>query len=429
MKLQALTKILGASVLATLMLGATVPSMAASQSVTNVIFWDFLTGGDGSTMDQVVAEFNKTHPTIHIDHVTEGWGSDYATKVIANILGNHGPDIAMAHADEALRWENKGVLIPWDSAVASAGMKWSDFSAQSLQDSVINGKHYYLPLDVNGFVMFYNKSLLQKDHLLSNNGRLAVKNYADFVHILTTVKKDGQIPFAYPENGINPLALWYMFYQQMGGGPILNPTNTQVNFMTASNKPKAIAALQDVYDLYNKDQVIPKNMSNSISLFQAGKAAITIDGTWNVNFLASTMGKSFGVTSIPAFFGSKPYAYTNAHVVLLPNNPERTPAQMKAAMVFLKWFSQYEWIWAKSGNIPADKAAVENVKYKMLPYQKYYDSELRFAKFWPATKSVWFVNDSEVNNIVQGILLGKASVSAGIEQMATTINSQLSQGY
>src|SRR6202043_1651544 len=48
---------------------------------TPLIFWDFLGGGDGVRMTQIVDEFNKSQKDIQVTKSTLTWGEPFYTKV------------------------------------------------------------------------------------------------------------------------------------------------------------------------------------------------------------------------------------------------------------------------------------------------------------------------------------------------------------
>ncbi|GGJ08425.1 sugar ABC transporter substrate-binding protein [Alicyclobacillus cellulosilyticus] len=391
----------------------------------NVVFWDLFGGADGKTMQAIVKQFNQTHPNIHIQEETQDWGQ-YYTKLTTAVLGGHAPDLAISHADHVLILKTQGVIQPLDAEAKAAGIKWSDFFGAPLQDSTIDGQHYAIPLDVHTFLLFYNKSLLKQAGLLNAKGEYTVKSYAQFVSDLTKVKKVAKIPLSFPENGWFPLALWQSFYAQMGGGDLVNSQKTKAVFMDGANKQKAIAAMQDVWDLYNKYHVIPPNISNIEQVFKAKKAAFIIDGTWNVDDFHNTLKNDLGVTMFPVLFG-RPAAWANSHTFILPTNPKRTPEQTQAALTFVKWVEDHAWLWAKAGHIPANQTIQSTAQYKSLPFRSNYGAQGKFVQYFPETKNVWLMTDQPVLDVLQSILLKKTTVQNGLQQMANLLTQQLNQ--
>lgn len=394
----------------------------SSSGVTNVVFWDLFGGADGTTMNSIVKEFNQTHPHIHIQEETQDWGQ-YYTKLITSVLGDVAPDLAISHVDHLAILKAQGVIQPLDAEANSVGINWNVFFKPPLKDAVMDGKHYAIPLDIHTLLLFYNKKILADCGIDPND--LQINSYDQFVSILKKVKAKGYVPLSFPENGWFPLALWETFYVQMGGGNLINNDRTQELFTDPKNKATAVEAMQKVVDLYNKYKVIPSNISNSDAVFMAGKAAFTLTGTWNVDTFTKQLGpKNMNVTEMPKFFEKKA-AFANSHTFILPTNPNRTPAQTKAAMTFVKWVEDHAAMWAKAGHIPANKTVQDTSEYKRLPYRSNYGNQASFAVYFPMTKKVWLMTDDQVLNELQNILLGNISVKNGLQDLGNILNRQL----
>lgn len=394
---------------------------AAESKTTNIVFWDLFGGADGTTMNAIVAKFNQTHPSIHIQEETQDWGQ-YYTKLITAVLGRKAPDLAISHVDHLGILKTQGVIEPIGPAAASVGINWSEFFQAPMKDAVIDGKHYAIPLDVHTYLLFYNKKVLEESGVPAS--QFHITSYDDFVNICNQVKAHGYVPFSFGENGWGPLAMWETFYYQMGGTALLNSARTQEVFTDSSNQAIAIKAMQKLYDLYNTKHEIPANISNTAELFKSGKAAFTIDGTWNVDDFHKSLGSQLGVAEMPVFF-QKPAAWADSHTFILPVNPNRTPEQTKDAMIFVKWVEDHAWMWAKAGHIPANKTIQDTPQFKALPYRSDYGKQASFVKYFPMTDTVWMMSDTELLNKLQSILLKQVPVSQGVEDMGKILNSQL----
>ena len=51
----------------------------AAQAKTQVVWWDFLAGGDGVRMKALISAFEKDNPDIEIDATTLEWGVPFST--------------------------------------------------------------------------------------------------------------------------------------------------------------------------------------------------------------------------------------------------------------------------------------------------------------------------------------------------------------
>jgi multiple sugar transport system substrate-binding protein len=398
---------------------------SAKSGVTNVVFWDLFGGADGMTMKKIVTEFNKEHPDIHIQEQTQDW-NQYYTKLTTAVLGGQSPDLAISHVDHLLSLKSKGVIQPVDEAASSNGIDWSKFFAAPIKGATIDGKHYAIPLDIHTMLLFYNKKVLQDSGVMQGGKLPDIKNYDEFVKILTQIKQHGSTALAYPENGWLPLSLWYAFYEQLGGGQLLNDSSTKTIFTDPGNKEKAQEAMQKVYDLYNTSKVIPPNISNVEQLFKAGKTGFIIDGTWNVDDFHNILKDNLGVVEFPTLF-NQPAAWANSHTFILPTNPNRTSQQTKAAMEFVKWVTDHEYMWAKAGHIPANQSIQNTPQFKALPFRNNYANQPNIVHYFPETKTVWYMTDQTTTDVMQGILLNKIPVADGAQKLADAMNHGLNQ--
>src|ERR1700745_1264638 len=64
---------------------------------TELTYWDFLGGGDGVRMKQIVEEFNKSQGEIHVTESTLTWGEPFYTKVHTAVVAGQTPDVMTYH--------------------------------------------------------------------------------------------------------------------------------------------------------------------------------------------------------------------------------------------------------------------------------------------------------------------------------------------
>ncbi len=96
----------GALVASTMFVGA-----AQAQEV--VEWWDFLGGGDGVRMKQLIEEFNAEHAgAIQINATTLDWGVPFYTKVQTSAAVGEGPDVMTYHASRIPLAVSQGTLSP-----------------------------------------------------------------------------------------------------------------------------------------------------------------------------------------------------------------------------------------------------------------------------------------------------------------------------
>jgi multiple sugar transport system substrate-binding protein len=70
---------------------------ASAYAATELTYWDFLGGGDGIRMKQIVEEFNKSQSDIRVTESTLTWGEPFYTKVHTGVVSGQTPDVMTYH--------------------------------------------------------------------------------------------------------------------------------------------------------------------------------------------------------------------------------------------------------------------------------------------------------------------------------------------
>src|SRR5690606_34201563 len=107
-------------------------AVAAQQ---NVVWWDFLAGGDGIRMKALIDGFNAEHSgEIQIQATTLEWGTPFYTKLQTSAAIGEGPDIATYHLSRIPLAVDSGTLSEIsDDDLAGAGISDADFTEAAVQ--------------------------------------------------------------------------------------------------------------------------------------------------------------------------------------------------------------------------------------------------------------------------------------------------------
>jgi multiple sugar transport system substrate-binding protein len=112
---------------------ATLASMAltvsAARAEDTIVWWDFLSGGDGVRMKAMLDEFNKEHAgKVKIDATTFEWGVPFYSKVQTSAAVGQGPDVMTYHESRMPLGISSGALsVITPEELAASGIKASDF--------------------------------------------------------------------------------------------------------------------------------------------------------------------------------------------------------------------------------------------------------------------------------------------------------------
>ena len=167
---------------------------AAAQAEETVLWWDFLGGGDGVRMKQLITDFNSAHAgKIKIDATTLEWGTPFYAKVQTSAAVGEAPDVMTYHASRIPLAVSQDILQEITAADMSAmGLSESDFAPATMDAVKVDGKQYAVPLDTHPIVLYYNRDLLKKAGVLGDDGRpTGLGNKVDFTATLHKLKDAG----------------------------------------------------------------------------------------------------------------------------------------------------------------------------------------------------------------------------------------------
>lgn len=339
------------------------------------------TGPDADTMRGMVEEYNKSQSKVSIDFSTEAWSTMF-TKFFADYSSGSPADIIAMHPLDMGDFVEKGTLDP--ETVKLVGLKQADYSAAAWNGTLYNGKQYAASLDIHTHGVYYNEDILKKygytkpaqdgagfvemaqKMTIDSNGKNATEAGFDPQHIVQyglTMQMHHHIFFQF-------IALM----QQQGEIPFKQDTKT-VDFDDA----KAVKALTWLRDLAFKYHVVPIGDKSPTDTFIAKKAAMYIDGPWQMPKLEGT-ALNWKTAQYPKVF-EKPAVWGSATIFAFSKN-DYSQEQKQAAADFVKWITDHSAEWAVSGQIPTSKSGLEAAS--KLPGREQFIASVENAKLLPA---------------------------------------------
>ncbi|WP_027483300.1 extracellular solute-binding protein [Deinococcus pimensis] len=343
---------------------------AASAAPTKITFWNFLGGGDGARMKQLIDGYNGSQDKYRIEQTVLQWGVPFYTKVRTSTSVGQAPDLISFHLSRISGWAPANLLRPITGAeLASVGLKQADFFPKLWNAANYQGKTYAVPLDTHPMVMYYNKDLAGKAGLLDASGNLKPITSIDaFTAALKAVKdKTGMAGLAF-ENGspaYMPWRLWLAMIDQQGGKIVENN-----KIVSGEMGRKALQLMAD----WQKNGYMLKNPDypTSVAQFTTGKAAFMLNGVWEVPTMVDgaknkTVNFKYGVAPLPKFYGTQA-TWGDSHGFAIPNNARKPISKDHLAGVldFVSYVQKNSLTWAAGGHIPAYQPVVNSAQYTAL---------------------------------------------------------------
>jgi len=396
---------------------------------TKIKYYGGWTGTDLDKMKALVDKFNGEQTKIQVEFTSLQWTSMFAIFLTDFKSGNP-PDVMASHTFEIGQFAEMGVLD--DKAVADLKLNEADYLEKAWKAASYKDVQYGVPFDVNMHALFYNKDLFAKQGVTA-----APTTGEELISVgqKLTLDKNGKHAneAGFDENNIVQYGLGFamnhhIFYQFYS---LLNQqdANTFTADMTELklDEEKAANAFSYLQNLIFKYKMVPKGEKSPIDDFKAGKVAMIVDGNWQIAGLEST-SLNWDTAQYPKIFNSGKM-WGASEVMTFPLNKKADEAKKQAAGEFVKWLSANSAEWAKSGQLPALKSALDSAK--TLKGRDAFYKELDNVVFIPAnpmaTQIFSSTAPSPILTAAQDIVLNDKDPKAVVKKLIEDMNSLLSQ--
>jgi multiple sugar transport system substrate-binding protein len=419
--------IVRAALLGTALLGALGTSSYAQETV---VWWDFLTGGDGARMKKLIEDFNAENAgKIKIEATTLEWGTPFYTKVQTSTAVGEGPDVMTYHTSRLPLAVSQGTVKEITAEDwAAMGLSQDSFAPATWDAVQVDGKQYAVPFDTHPIVLYYNKDKLEQAGLLGPDGLPA--NLDGIENFSAALKKVQEAGTEYglatlTANGDFAFRTFYSYLCQQDG-----TLGSEGDWLPGDNLQKMVNSVKVVADwVTNGYAPAQTDYSSMVALFTTGRAAFMINGVWEVPTMNDLKSQdklfNWGAIELPVMFDHA-CTYSDSHSFAIPNNAgkEVSPEKHAAVLATIKWMEEHSLFWATAGHIPANKAVTESAEYKAMEPQATYakltenavfDAKSRFA----GVASPLF--DAAGNSLTPAIN-GEVDVEAAVTEFRDTLN-------
>ena len=364
---------------------------SAAHAQQTVVWWDFLAGGDGVRMKQLISDFNAAHQgEIKIDATTLEWGTPFYSKIQTSAAVGEAPDVMTYHASRIPLAVKQGILqefTPQDWNTMGLGK--DDYVAATWDAVTVDGKQYAVPLDTHPIVLYYNKDLLAKAGVLGDDGKLkGMDSREGFEATLQALKNSG-VKFPLGSVTADGNFMFRTIYSLMGqqDGELM----TGNEFLAGDNAERLQNALTVLQDWTKKGlQSTYTDYPATVALFTSGEAAMMINGVWEVPTMTDLQKEDklfeWGAVELPVIF-DHPSTYADSHTFAIPANKgkEMSPEKRAAVLEVISWISKNSLLWATAGHIPAYGPVTASAEYEAMEPNATYSSLTSNMIFDPKT--------------------------------------------
>lgn len=368
--------------------------------------------------------FKKEHPEIQVKAVPAEQSS-YKTKLQTAMASGNPPDVFYSLPGGYLKaFVDSGQVLPLDDYMAKDGWK-NTFLPSSLPSVSFNGKTYAAPIDIDSAVIWYDKKLF------AAHGWQPPKTWEEFQALCEKIKAAGVVPIALGNKDSWPATFWFQYAEMRlhGSGVV---SDLVAGKPGASFGPEAAQAAGVLTTLSQKGY-FPKG-ANGMSdaeanmLFLNGKAAMVLNGTWQIGMTADApSGFDLGYFAFPTFAQGKGDQADVLAGVAASFAVSQKAKNKEAAVAFLKFLTSEEamkkyvkvrkTMVARTGATTAEDAGpvlagvVQDVVGKAPRLDAFYDTALA-----PKATDVYY-------KTLQGLIDGSVQPQDGAKNIETAVKA------
>ncbi|HPC06332.1 MAG TPA: ABC transporter substrate-binding protein [Anaerolineaceae bacterium] len=394
-------------------------SVDADGNVT-LDFWYALGGDSGKAIEELVNQFNASHPNIKVVGTYQGNYTTAMAKVYSAITGNTLPNVAQLGAAPLLG--SSGAVLPVKDFLATdSSFDLEKIHPAFLQYNTAAGELWSLPFNNSVPILLYNKDLFVAAGLDPEDPPEDIDELLEYAKALTIKDNNGIVT----QYGLNTKddTHWYLSTLFLeNGAQIVSEDESEMLY----NSPEAVAMLQTWSDWVNVDQVMPRNQhAEAQSDFLAGKLGMLMGSTSGVSGIQKDAAFRVGSAMFPMVNGVRKVPVGGGSLVLFKNENEQI---RNASWEFVKFMISEQssiYLTSKTGYIPIYKDALNWPEIESIiednPLRLAAINSLPYAVAIPVFSALGN-SDLALQNAIEKVELGSADPQTALDEAKTSVD-------
>ncbi|MBI5649104.1 MAG: extracellular solute-binding protein [Chloroflexi bacterium] len=320
------------------------PGEPIESAPTPLIFWHAAREADAETLNALIADFNKTQPTLRVRAEAKSSENELLRQTVAAIALNQPPDFILASSRTLAEFARADALVALDAFIADPGIgllesERGDFLPGSLDAGRVRDQFVAFPFDTRAVALYYNADLLK-----AARADAPPRTWDAFSSAARATTKGNAHGWAMSANAFT---FYAMLYSRGGNGA--SETHAQFGDDAGIKTLQMLAALARGGAAYLAD-----NSEIGRSDFAHGNVALWFDTTDHLAAITEAMTRAgahfqWSIAPVPQNDPSKPVvALLGSSIAIFKTRDERARAAWQCA----RWLAQAEQIarWARATN-------------------------------------------------------------------------------
>jgi maltose-binding protein MalE len=368
------------------------PNRGVEAQEGSLTLWHSWRDAEADLLETWVANFTEANEGVEIEARYVPFDDLRATYENAAATGE-GPDLVIGQADWAGPLSEAGLIMPIDDMVADTDLD-TQLTEAAWGTMSFAGERYGVPVTLDGVALYYNSDIIDPDDV--------PEDLEELLEVAAELTEGDDVGLMF-NNG---------FYQSAGiyfalGGELFNEDGENL-----WNEGDAAEAYLDLHKMIFENY--PEFITSDNALFQEGRAAMILEGSWNLGTFTEALGDSLGVALLPEvdgepwspFVGGKGF-YVNA-----------TTENVDTALAFLTYVTSPEGLTLGAeiaNHIPTGEGVeVENENIAVFSEQLSGGTPLPTS---PAMGAYWNPVGDAITSVTQGGEESAAAAEAATEDI------------
>jgi maltose-binding protein MalE len=232
-------------------------------------------------LDTWVANFTEANEGIEVETVFVPFDDLRATYENAAATGE-GPDLLIGQADWAGPLSEAGLIMPVDDLVAETDLD-TQLTEAAWGTMSYAGERYGIPVTLDGVALYYNSDIIDADDIPTD--------LEELLEVAAELTEGDDVGLMFNNGFYHSAGIYFAL-----GGELFDEEGSNL-----WNESDAAEAYLEIHQMIFEEY--PEFITGDNSLFQEGRAAMIVDGQWNLGTYTESLGDSLGVARLPEIDG------------------------------------------------------------------------------------------------------------------------------
>ncbi len=318
----------------------------------------------------LINRFQAENPDVRLRVNVVAWPG--YPQLSAQIAAGDPPDLVTMHQSVISDYQGRGLLQPMDPLLRQAGIGPETFTLAARRGVTKAGQTFGLPWDTIGRLWHINTRLMAQAGLMRDGRPVLPRSPQEMLEHARRFKAATGRPYLIQAQVNAPdFHVGNLYTYLLAQNAVIFPNGRQIRL----NTPEA-RRIVELFRQMNAEGLTTRNQDfpAATATFINGEGGIFPTGTWMIgpyDTEAQTAGRplhqSYAVLPFPRLWGREA-AFVDGHAFVMPRG-ERTPGQQQAIARFLRFLSQHNFEWTRTGHLPAFQAVLDTAEFRGLRYR------------------------------------------------------------